>query len=77
MNNILNDESLFKNKVNKMFESSLRRKNRRSTIIANVLGWILQQDIHSACLKRLKTFNSIQKYIYLLNGRLDNNNNLL
>ena len=42
MNNILNDESLFKNKVNKMFESSLRRKNRRSKIIASVLGWILQ-----------------------------------
>ena len=42
MNNILNDESLFKNKVNKMFESSLRRNNRRSTIIAGVLGWILQ-----------------------------------
>jgi len=40
MNNILNDESLFKNKVNKMFESSLRRKNRRSTIIASVLGWM-------------------------------------
>ena len=42
MNNILNDESLFKNKVNKMFGPSLRRKNRRSRIIVSVLGWILQ-----------------------------------
>jgi len=41
MKKLLNDDSLFKNKVNEMIESALRRHNRRSTIISSVLGWIL------------------------------------
>ncbi len=41
MENILNDESLFINKVNEIIESSHRKQNRRLTIISRVLGLIL------------------------------------
>ena len=34
-------EYLNRDEVKQMIESSLRRHNRRSTIISSVLGWIL------------------------------------
>tara|TARA_B100000886_G_scaffold304668_1_gene236046 strand:- start:290 stop:475 length:186 start_codon:yes stop_codon:yes gene_type:complete len=34
-------EYLYRDEVNEMIESAIRRHNRRSTIISSVLGWIL------------------------------------
>ena len=52
-------------------------KNEAIEFIQSALWVVIGGGIHSVYLQPLKTFNSIPKYIFLLNGRLENNKNKL